>query len=51
MRLLHYSMEHRADYPWQFVTGNTCTLRLWRKYNTYFAAAVPASMILICPGS
>ena len=28
MRLLHYSMEHRADYPWQFVTGNTCTLRL-----------------------
>lgn len=28
MRLLHYSMEHRADYPWQFVTGSTCTLRL-----------------------
>lgn len=28
MRLLHYPMEHRADYPWQFVTGNTCMLRL-----------------------
>lgn len=28
MRLLQYSMEHRADYPWQFVTGDTCMLRL-----------------------
>lgn len=28
MRLLHYSMEHRPDYPWQFVTDGVCMLRL-----------------------
>lgn len=28
MHLLNYQIEHRADYPWQFVVGNRCMLRL-----------------------
>lgn len=28
MHLLNYQIEHRAEYPWQFVVGKRCMLRL-----------------------
>lgn len=28
MQFFDYEIEHRARYPWQFVQGKSCTLRL-----------------------